>query len=227
MYFFDLDGTMLDSNGAWAQIDAAFLGRFGVKQVPEDYSDYVTHHSFPDAARYTRERYGLSMTEEEIMTCWRQMAAEAYAGQLPLKPGVRDFLTRAERAGIRCAVLTSCIPELCASALESHRLTGFFERVLTTVELGMDKRDSRIYQKAAQLCGVEPDKCVFFEDSPVNCAAAKKAGWQVYGVADPFFAQRAGELRKICGGGRYPFSFLSPLPQCPDMKKVLRENALF
>ena len=46
----DLDGTLLDSNGIWLDIDIEFLGRRGISPVPEDYTDYVTHHSAPDAA---------------------------------------------------------------------------------------------------------------------------------------------------------------------------------
>ena len=41
MYFFDLDGTLLDSNGVWLDIDIEFLGRHGISPVPEDYTDYV------------------------------------------------------------------------------------------------------------------------------------------------------------------------------------------
>ena len=67
MYFFDLDGTLLDSNGIWLDIDIEFLGRRGISPVPQDYTDYVTHHSAPDAARYTRERFSLPETPEEIM----------------------------------------------------------------------------------------------------------------------------------------------------------------
>ena len=70
MYFFDLDGTLLDSNGIWLDIDIEFLGRRGISPVPEDYTDYVTHHSAPDAARYTRERFSLPETPEEIMEGW-------------------------------------------------------------------------------------------------------------------------------------------------------------
>ena len=39
MYFFDLDGTLLDSNGIWLDIDIEFLGRRGISPVPEDYTD--------------------------------------------------------------------------------------------------------------------------------------------------------------------------------------------
>ena len=212
MYFFDLDGTVLDSNGVWGAIDRQFLGRFGVEQVPADYTDYVTHHSFPEAAAYTRSRYAHSLTEEEIMETWRAMAAEAYGGQLPLKPGVRDFLDRAGAAGIRCAMVTSCLPELCASALEGHGLTEYFEAVFTTRELELEKRERALYLEVARRCGVRPEDCTLFEDSPVNCLAAHEAGWRVFGMYDPLFADRREEFEPACGKEGYPFSFLSPLP---------------
>ncbi|MFP5526946.1 hypothetical protein ACLGL1_00495 [Peptococcus simiae] len=31
---FDLDGTLLDSNGLWAQVDDIFLSRHGLKKMP-------------------------------------------------------------------------------------------------------------------------------------------------------------------------------------------------
>ena len=212
MYFFDLDGTLLDSNGVWLDIDISFLGRHGISPVPEDYTDYVTHHTFHDAAEYTRTRFALPMTGAEIVADWREMAREAYGGKLPLKPGARDFLVRANGAGTRCALLTSCIPELCQSALEAHRLSSLLERVLTTAELGLEKRDPALYLRAAELCGAMPEECILFDDSPVYCAAAKAAGWQVRGVADPVFAQRAAELAELCGPSGYPFDFFGPLP---------------
>ena len=220
MYFFDMDGTILDSNGVWTQIDVDFLGRFGVDPVPEDYTDYVTHHNYPQAARYTKERYHLELTAQEIMDIWQDMAEEAYAGRLALKPGVRDFLERARAAGIRCALLTSCYPTLCALALEAHGLTGYFERVFTTVELDMEKRDPELFHTVSALCGEKEEDCLLFEDSPVNCAAARAAGWQVLGVADPLFAPQAAEMERICGKKRWPFSFLSPLPDSTIFQKT-------
>ena len=211
MYFFDLDGTLLDSNGIWLDIDVAFLARHGIAPVPEAYTDYVTHHTFQDSAQYTRACFGLDMTPEEIIAVWQKMAQDAYAHHLELKPQARDFLERANEAGIRCALLTSCIPVLCHGALTHHALYSLLERVLTTAELGLEKRDPALYRLVAQLRGQRPEDCVLFDDSPVYCAAAKEAGWQVYGVADPVFADRAEEMAALCGPGRFPFSFHSAL----------------
>ena len=69
MYFFDLDGTLLDSNGVWLEIDIEFLGRHGIHPVPEDYTEFVTHNSFGASAIYTKERFGLSLSTQEIVAC--------------------------------------------------------------------------------------------------------------------------------------------------------------
>lgn len=39
---FDLDGTLLDSNGIWAEVDAIFLARRGKAMTP-DYQEFVAH----------------------------------------------------------------------------------------------------------------------------------------------------------------------------------------
>lgn len=213
VYFFDLDGTLLDSNDIWLEIDVAFLARFGISPVPEDYSDYVTHHNFPDSARYTKEYFGLSLSPEEIVAAWREMAQEAYAGQLVLKPGARDFLERANRAGISCVLLTSCIPKLCHAALRHHNLHPLLKEVLTTLDLGLEKRDPALFVHVARQFNLKPEECVLFDDSPVYCAAAKAAGWQVFGIAEPVFADRADEMAALCGPDRFPFDFSQSLPE--------------
>lgn len=213
MYFFDLDGTLLDSNGIWLDIDMEFLGLHGISPVPEEYTEYVTHHTFQEAAEYTRRCFSLSLTPEEIVAAWHTMARDAYANTLPLKEGARDFLERANGAGIRCALLTSCMPSLCEAALRHHGLGPLLERVLTTTSLGADKRNPELFRRAAAACGEEPGNCVLFDDSPVYCAAAKEAGWQIYGVEDPIFEDRREEMAALCGPGRFPFSFTMPLPE--------------
>ena len=85
------------------------------------------------------------------------------------------------------------------------RPDGLFSHILTASELGLEKRDPVLYRRAAEQCGVPNGDCVLFDDSPLACAAARKAGWQVYGVADPIFAHQGAEMGKVCHV--YPFKF--------------------
>ena len=198
MLFFDLDGTLLDSNGVWRDIEVEFVGRQGISPVPADYTDYVAHHSAPDAARYTRERFGLPHSPQAILDAWLELAREAYAHTLPLKPGAKELLLRCHGAGERMAVLTSCMPPLCRAALERHGLLPLLEGVLTTKELGLEKRDPALYRRAAERFGARAADCLIFEDAPDYCAAARQAGWTVAGVRDALFQGREAELQGIC-----------------------------
>ena len=76
MYLFDFDGTLVDSNGVWVEIDNGFLARRGLTPTRE-YSDTVGHSIFPIAAQFTKDYYCLDMTPEAIMAEWLDMARDA------------------------------------------------------------------------------------------------------------------------------------------------------
>ena len=46
MYLFDLDGTLIDSNGIWAEVDRTFLARRGYPYTKE-YYEGVAHTFLP------------------------------------------------------------------------------------------------------------------------------------------------------------------------------------
>ena len=53
MYFFDLDGTLIDSNGVWKQVDRDFLAKRGIP-YSHAYYEGVAHTALPLAAEFTK-----------------------------------------------------------------------------------------------------------------------------------------------------------------------------
>lgn len=204
MKLFDLDGTLIDSNGVWIDIDVAFLKKRGLAYTPE-YSHGVAHAIFPTAAKFTREYFGLPDSPEEIMAEWLDLARRAYAEEIPLKPFAREFLAQEFRKGEPLVIVTACVPELCRAALEHHGLTGFFQKIVLAQELGMEKRDPAFFGSVVKRLGVTAADCTLYEDAPDNCAAAKAAGVAVVGVYDDFFAGSEETIRGI--SDRYIKSF--------------------
>ena len=96
------------------------------------------------------------------------------------------------------AVFTACVPEHCQAAMEAHGLGEYFEQVIYAQKLGEDKRSPAIFKHVANLLGVAPRECVFFDDSLSACKAAKAAGMTVVGVYDPFFHDSRADLRELC-----------------------------
>lgn len=194
---FDLDGTLLDSNGIWRQIDIDFLARRGIPWT-EEYNQGVIHATFPTAARFTKKFHQLPETESQIMQEWRSAAYHAYAEELPLKPGVADFLERCHTEQYSMALYTSCEEELCLAALAHHNLQHYFKALIFARKLGVEKSAPEGFSAAARLLKTKPSRCLFFDDSPVACRGAKTAGMQVIGCNDPLFSAYQAEMTAFC-----------------------------
>ena len=204
MLFFDMDGTLIDSNGIWKDVDRTFLARRGLPYT-HAYYEGVAHTIFPLAAKFTKEFCHLEESCEEIMAEWMELAGDMYATSVTVKPGVRDYLEQCRQRGQRMMVLTSSVPEHCRTALTHLGLMGYFERILFAHELKIEKKDPAIFLKAAELMGVKLEECTMFDDSVAACRGAKAAGMKAIGVYDPFFAQTEAEMRQVCD--RYIMSF--------------------
>lgn len=189
MIFLDLDGTLIDSNGVWLQVDHDFLGRRGL-QVTEKYTHVVSHSIFPVAARFTKDYYQLPDSPQSIMEEWQAMAWEAYAKTIPLKPGAQALLDKLRAEGRPMALLTAGLPALAMAAVEHHGLGAYLQDFFFAQDVGLEKRDPQVYRLAAERFGVPCESCVLLEDAPHNCAAAKSVGFRVIGVYDDFYARQ-------------------------------------
>ena len=98
MYIFDLDGTITDTNGLWAEVDREFLARRGLEPDME-YQKVVERSIYPIAARFTRDYYRLADTPEEIMAEWDELAERHYRELAGLKPGAGALLEQCRREG--------------------------------------------------------------------------------------------------------------------------------
>lgn len=193
MIFFDMDGTLIDSNGVWLEIDHTFLGRRGLTITPE-YTCTVGHSIFPVAAQFTKDYYQLPDSPQAIMDEWQAMARDAYAHTIPLKEGAKELLDKLHNEGLPMALLTAGVPALAMSALERHGLLPYFQGLFFAQEVGLEKRNPQIYRLAAERFNVPCEGCVLLEDAPHNCAAARAAGFKVVGIYDDFYMEQWNEV---------------------------------
>ena len=196
MFFFDLDGTLIDSNGVWKDVDRTFLARRGLPYT-HAYYEGVAHVIFPVAARFTKEFCHLAESCEEIMAEWMDLAQDAYA-HVALKPGVRAYLKQCKAEGRRMALVTSSVPVHCRTALSNLKIEKYFEHVVLAHDLGLEKKEPEIWLKAAEICGADPAGCTVFDDSLAACKGAKAAGMRVVGVHDAYFNREEQEMRTFC-----------------------------
>ena len=182
---FDLDGTLLDSNGVWREVDRQFFEVRGVAVDHEEYARAVQGMSFREGAEYTVRRYGLDQTAEAVMDEWMRMTRQAYAHNVEMKSGALDYLRMLKRAGVKLAVVTANREELFAPALERGGALALFDAICTSAEVGnVSKADGALFQLAAKRLGVESADCAVFEDVLDGVEGAKRAGMRAYAVRD-------------------------------------------
>ena len=196
MFLFDMDGTLIDSNRIWKNVDKEFLARRGMSYTRE-YYEGVAHTIFPLAAKFTKEFCHLSESCEEIMAEWMDLAGDMYAHVL-VKPGVRAYLKQCKNDGRKMALVTSSVPTHCKTALEHLELLKYFDQIYFAHELGLEKRDPLLWQTVACKCGVEPETCTIFDDSLAACRGARLAKMRIVGVYDSFFAHDEPEMTQFC-----------------------------
>ena len=211
MFFFDLDGTLIDSNGIWKQIDRDFLARRNLPYTHE-YYEGVAHTALPMAAVFTKEYCHLEESCEEIIAEWLEMSRDAYA-KVPVKPGVRAYLKQCKAEGRRMAIVTSSVPEHCYTALKKLDLEKYFENVTFAQQAGMHKKYPDVWLAAAEKNSVHPEDCTVFEDSLAACSGARAARMRVVGVHDNFFNQDEKEMRAFCDVYIQSFEELLWLPE--------------
>lgn len=191
---FDLDGTLLDSMYVWHHIDEVYFARRGMP-VPPDYGRALAGLSYRESAEYTRARFGFSEPWEEIVQEWTDLAREEYALHVPLKAGALEYLTALERAGVKLAVATALPEYLYRPCLEHLGIMDRFSALCSTDDTGgRGKKDGEVFLLAAQRLGMDPAKCVVFEDTLEGLRGAKKAGMLAYCAKDPSSAHAHPEI---------------------------------
>lgn len=191
---FDLDGTLIDSMWMWKQIDIDYLARHG-HPLPEDLQDCIEGMSFSETAVYFKERFGLSDSLDVIKTDWNRMAYDIYVNDVPLKPGALEFLQYLKEKGIRTGIATSNSKELLMAVLNSLGIAEYFDELHTSCEVAKGKPAPDIYLLVAQKLGVEPEKCLVFEDIMQGILAGKAAGMKVCAIKDEFSIKQEAEKK--------------------------------
>lgn len=193
---FDLDGSLVDSMWIWKAIDIEYLGKFGI-ELPPDLQDSIGGKSFTETAIYFKERFQISDSLEQIKEDWNRMAYDKYANEVPLKPGVREFLNYCREHQIRLGIATSNSRELVDNIVRTHDLADYFDCVMTGCEVAKGKPAPDIYLAVAKQLEVAPADCLVFEDIVQGIQAGKAAGMQVCAVDDAFSRVQEKEKRNL------------------------------
>jgi HAD superfamily hydrolase (TIGR01509 family) len=183
--FFDQDGVLIDSEGAWDAARRAIVAEHGGRWRPEA-TRAMMGMSAPEWSRYVRDDLGVELEPSEISD---QVVARLLAGyerELPLLPGAVAAVRRiAARWPVGLA--SSANREVIDAVLDASGLAGTFGATVSGEEVARGKPAPDIYLEAARRLGVDPTRSAAVEDSTNGLRAAAAAGMLVVALPNREF----------------------------------------
>ena len=182
---FDMDGVIVDSNPMHRESWEAFNRRYGLETTDAMHQRMYGKRN----DQILRDFFGDHLSDDEVDARGRakeQLYREMIAGRTEtmLVPGLRDFLQRHQ--GLPLAVASNAEPENVAFVLEETGLRPYFRVIVDGHQVKRPKPFPDVYLRAAELLGVEPAKCIVFEDSYSGAEAALAAGMAVIGLSTTY-----------------------------------------
>ncbi len=196
---FDLDGTLVNSMWMWKSIDVEYLEKKGIA-APADiqaFQEELEGMGFTETAVFFKKKFQIEDSLEEIKKTWIAMAEEKYCNEVPLKPGVREFLEELKNRGIRIGISSSNSRKLIETVLKAHHIEKYFDCITTCCEVPNSKPAPDVYLKTAEGLQIEPEDCLVFEDVPMGIMAGKNAGMQVCAVDDSYSKRQEADKRRL------------------------------
>lgn len=137
---------------------------------------YIGKIDFVDSILYVCEKCGKqiddltleAITDKRIKTkstCFEYVAPEVF-----------QLLSDLRSMGLKLAIVSNCSSEE-VKVIKQSKIYEYFDQVILSYEVGLQKPDIRIYKKAADLLGVALDECIFVGDGGSNeLVGARDAG---------------------------------------------------
>lgn len=175
---FDLDGLLVDSEPLWGRAEKRVVLGLGHAWDPAIRTLLLGKGSEDAAAALAAYVGGVDAVEVE-----RRMLAEAlteFRNGVQARAGAHG-LVGALDGRIPLAVATNSRRVLAELALTSAGFDGRFQAVVCAEDVRAPKPAPDPYRTACARLGVDPARCVAFEDSPTGVASAKAAGLWVVG----------------------------------------------
>lgn len=216
--FWDLDGTLIDSEPYWHESELDIARRYGGYWDLE-LAQRNSGSSLLDVASRMIER-GTQCEPQRISDEMVSYVAAKESQQIPWVDGVCDVLTMLAQHKIPCIVVTTSPRVLAANVLEKDT-TGAFVGYICGDDVDHKKPHPEPYLKAASLLDIHSAKdlqqCVAFEDSAVGLTSAYRAGMTTIAQTAYINVDASDSLHdeRICGYNMVTLDFLE---QCVQRK---------
>lgn len=150
--------------------------QFDIYWNEKEQERYTGDISFSDSVLHVCRSCGKEVDSAVLSSMLEKRIKTKSACFESVNPDVYRLLDSLKEMGLKLAILSNCSSEE-VQVIRESRLYQYFEQVILSYEVRMQKPDRRVYQKAVDLLGVAAEECFFVGDGGSNeLEGAKAAG---------------------------------------------------
>ncbi|MBI5381983.1 MAG: HAD family phosphatase [Opitutae bacterium] len=180
-YIFDLDGTLIDSMPVHYRAWDEAMRRSGLKEpLCEDFFYSMGGVPTRKVAQLIGERYGLAIEPDKVF----ELKEALFVEMLPAVALINPVVEFARRVALTrpVGVASGGPRDIVRRSLQISGLAELFPVVVTADDVVHGKPAPDMFLLAAKLMGVNPTRCLVFEDAEPGVQAALAAGMGVVRV---------------------------------------------
>ncbi len=193
---FDMDGTLVDSMPFWSALGKDYLNALGITPTAEQLAP-IGPMTMLEAAAYFMDLFHIPGPPERIVREMESVMEDHYRSDVPLKPGMKEYLETLKARGVRLCIATATAEPLSHACLSRLGVDHLFDFILSCETLGVSKNRPDVYLEAARRLGAAPEACAVFEDALYAARTAKEAGFYTVAVPETAYAADWLELSAL------------------------------
>ncbi|WP_435348268.1 HAD family hydrolase [Haloarchaeobius sp. HRN-SO-5] len=170
---FDMDGVLVDSEHYWVEREESEILPWAVPDETVEARE-VTGMNYREIYDYLAEHYDVAVTKEAWVERFDRTAEEIYTERATLLAGFDEWLPDA-REDVPVVVVSSSPQHWISMVCDEFDLA--FDAYVSAEDIdGPGKPEPDVFEHAAEVAGVPPERCVAVEDSEHGIASAVAAG---------------------------------------------------
>ncbi len=175
---FDMDGVIIDTHEPVTRFWNNLAAQHNITLSPADFEAHI--YGVPADATF--DRLFPLVTGDVRREIYAQLEADELTQIYTEIAGVSVLLRSLQAAGVPRALVTSGARWKVAQVKAQLGLDGMFDTEVTVEDITHGKPNPECYLLAAHRLGIDPSRCLVFEDSLAGASAGVAAGASVVGI---------------------------------------------
>ncbi len=176
---FDFDGTLVDSEWAYALTDIAF-----VKAIGGD-SSHLNHNKYVGIGveafvNHFMKKLGIDHNREaELIELNNKLFLDIAGDDIETFPKMMKLLSELNKRDVPMGIASGSSQWILEAVSSQTGIDKYINHIYSSQLVHEEKPSPKVYLHVAKQLGVEPEECLVFEDSETGVKSGVRAGMQV------------------------------------------------